>query len=117
MRTPFLTTRDLQLITERIRLRAPGSWLIYVYDDEFLGPYLRLVGRIPDNTCGTRTIDIGIDSRIPPCRTVADYLNWFLHRWIEVWIHEAREQFTYNGKLWSDPHAEVTEAQRTMGRM
>lgn len=102
--TPYLDLPTLATLTEQVRLRL-GRWTLKVYQDEFLGPCIRLVGVLPDNRAAGRTIDIGLTERIPPCREPEDYLAWLLHRWCEVWIHEARETFEFSGQLWSDPHA------------
>lgn len=101
--SPFLDLEELRFIVARVDLpRFRAS----VYEDEFLGPHLRLVGALPDNTDPSKTVDLGIDAKIPPCRTTIQFLDWFLHRWIEIWIHEAREMFVYEEGLYSDPHAE-----------
>lgn len=106
-KTPYLTIQDLRQATASLKIGNGKDWHLSVYQDEFLGAMLRIVGTVPDtrDPAGARTIDLGIDSRIPPCREVQDYVAWVLHRWVELWIHEARETFWYNGQLWSDPHA------------
>lgn len=106
--TPFLDFAELRKLTGQIQLSLGGRWTLAVYQDEFLGPHLRMVGTLRDNQNPGQGIDIGINSRIPPCRGAGDYIDWVLHRWVEVWVHEARETFLVDGKLWSDPHALVT---------
>lgn len=101
--TRLLDLEDLRVITEGVEL---PNFTAEVYADEFLGPYLRLVGTVQDTRFPEQTIDLGINSRIPPCHTDEQYLDWFLHRWVEIWVHEAREMFKYNGELYSDPHGQ-----------
>jgi hypothetical protein len=79
---------------------------VAVYQDRYLGPHVRLVGTLPDNTDPTCRIDLGINAKIPPCRHIEQFLAWFEQRWIEIWIHEAREMFFFRGNLYSDPHKE-----------
>lgn len=106
--TPFLDLEQLRRITADVAIRTRGHWRLTVEQDKYLGPCLRIIGEVPDNTNPDETIDLGITSRIPPCRDQNMYLDWLLHRWIEIAIHEAREQLTYQGKPWDHPHTEAT---------
>lgn len=84
----------------------PG-WDLSLTSDPHLGLMLRVVGTVPDRADPDgRTVDLGIDTRIPPgaMRSAADFGEWLLWRLEEIVIHEAREGLRYHGRLVSDPH-------------
>lgn len=83
----------------------PG-WTFSVIHDQFLGPTLRIIAPVQDGYDPSRTIDLGINSRIPPnvLEDPRQLGTWLLWRLTEVEIHECREMLRYDGKLVSDPH-------------
>lgn len=102
--TPFLDLTALQGIARGIRLK-PG-WSVIVYQDRFLGPSVRFTGTEPNSYQPGETVDLGVDSPVPPCRDRQAFTGWLLWRWCEIWVHEARETMWDGEKLVSDPHAE-----------
>lgn len=101
--TPFLDLEQLRAIAEDLHLKT--GWKVTVETDHYLGPYIRFVGTEPDSFNPGKTVDLGIDAHIPPFRRVDDFVEFVSWRWREIWIHEARETFWYQNKLWSNPHA------------
>lgn len=105
MISPFLELKELEEVTSTVKL--PDGWSVEVYQDRYLGPHVRFVGTVPDSCNPGQTADIGANACIPPYTRTAHYMNWLHKRWIEIWIHEARETFWVNGLLWDDPHGET----------
>lgn len=111
MISPFLELKELEEITATVKL--PDGWSVEVYQDRYLGPHVRFVGRVvdsrkdPEPGFAQPMTTLGVNACIPPYARSAHYMNWLHKRWIEIWIHEARETFWVNGLLWDDPHKET----------
>ena len=73
------------------------------------GPRLRILTRLPDSYNPNETVDLGIDSHLPPMPD-EDYLKtWILDRLKRIAIHETCEWLRVDGKLVLDPHAEESQ--------
>lgn len=83
----------------------PG-WQFSLCYDEFLGPMLRIIAPVQDGYNPGSTIDLGINSRLPPdvCEDHTRLGRWLLHRLCEVEVHECREMLRRGAHLVSDPH-------------
>lgn len=88
------------------RLSYKPGWLLSVYDDEFEGPHLFIVARVP-NAYGGPLIELGIRSAIPPMDSLGQFERWVMWRVIRVESHEAREFLRRDGEVVFDPHREV----------
>jgi hypothetical protein len=101
-----LTTEQLR--DELLAISYRKGWRLNVYDDPFEGQKLRVVApELPDSydPDGTRTIDVGADTFIPPMLT-AEQFHWFIWwRLDRIERHEAREFLRVNGEVLFDPHA------------
>jgi hypothetical protein len=101
-----LTTEQLR--DELLAMSYRKGWRLNVYDDPFEGQKLRVVSAPLPDSCdpdGTRTIDIGADTFIPPMLT-AEQFHWFIWwRLDRIERHEAREVLRVNGEVLFDPHA------------
>lgn len=84
----------------------PG-WKLSVYTDRHLGSMLRIVATVPDRADPAQTVDLGVNSRVPPhaMRSQQDLAEWVLWRLGEAALHEVREGLRYDGELVDDPHA------------
>lgn len=85
----------------------PG-WKFSLYTDRHLGIMCRFLVTVPDrNDPVNKTVDLGINSRLPPhaMRSQEDLAEWLLWRLQEAALHEVREGLRYDGELVDDPHA------------
>ncbi len=84
---------------------VPG-WNLSVHPTEHEGPLLRITALgIPDSRKPGHTIDLGVDSHIPPVTTVAELHRWLCWRLVRLASHEAREWLRGpDGQPVFDPH-------------
>lgn len=88
---------------ELAQLSYKDGWSWTVHEDPYEGPYIRLIGTVPD-THSNDTINLGITTWLPPMPSrhyVAHWLFWRLER---IENHECREFLKRNGKIVFDPH-------------
>jgi hypothetical protein len=85
-----------------------NGWTFSVYTDEWEGPHIFIVARLPNSYKPSETLDVGVRSAIPPMETVADFHRWLMWRIIRIESHEAREflRYSHGGGPVFDPHKE-----------
>jgi hypothetical protein len=87
------------------KITYKDNWSFQCLDDPFEGQKIRIVIEgLPDSYNPGSTIDLGVESFLPPCRDTGqleDFLFWRIQR---IEIHEAMEFFRVNGELVWDPH-------------
>lgn len=94
-----------QINAELARISYRPGWSFTAFDDQWEGTKIRIVAKgIPDSYNPGETIDLGIDSFLPP---ICD--EWNLRRWLawriqRIEIHEMREFFRLDGRVLWDPH-------------
>jgi hypothetical protein len=98
------------LSTEAIRgevrwLTYRPGWTFDVGEKGFEDPWLRITAvGVPDAQNPGQSIDLGIDSPIPPMADFDQLHRWLIWRLERVESHEAREFFKVNGVTLFDPH-------------
>lgn len=99
-----LPTSTMKIVVSSMRWH-PG-WNFTVFEDPHEGPVLRIVTSAYNHYEPTRSIDLGINSRIPTCliHTIDDFQRWLLWRLEEIDSHECREALWFAGKIYRDPH-------------
>lgn len=81
----------------------PG-WRLGVFADPWEGPVFRLVAEVPDAFHPDQTVQLRINSRMPPMRSGHDLAIWLSWRLQQVEIHESREWLRRDGEQPFDPH-------------
>lgn len=100
----YLTAADLRAALAAVTYR--DGWSFTLAESRHEGPLLRItVAGEPDSRHPGATVDLGIDTYVPPFRDVPAFLDWLLWRLQRVASHEVREFLCYRGALISDPHA------------
>lgn len=99
----MLTVGQIEALLERVTYR-PG-WQLTVYEDPWEGPHLRIVATMPNAYRPDETVDVGINSAIPPMPDADAFLLWLQARLIRVESHESREFLHLDGRPVFDPHA------------
>jgi hypothetical protein len=101
MLTRWQIERELRLLTYK------EGWEWSLLEDEHEGLYVRWIITLPDSYNPGETVDLGINSWLPPIPD-RDYLaKWFLWRVKRIESHEAREFLKRDGVILFDPHAEA----------
>jgi hypothetical protein len=98
----FLSYDELAYLVGRFEYK-PG-WRLSVYSDVWEGPVLRIVASLPDSYHPDETIELRINSRIPPMQTESDFAHYLLWRLDQIERHECRENLRLDGKILYDPH-------------
>lgn len=100
----MLSTRDLQEIVGRV-VYKPG-WSFRVYDGRWEWQHCSVTFPVLDAYDQTKTIDLDVHSGIGPFDTEKGFLDWLLRRIARIEVHEAREFFKVDGRVYDDPHAD-----------
>lgn len=102
----MITTEDLRAALASVTYHE--GWSFKVEESRHEGPRLRIeVVGVPDSRKAGRTVDLGIESYLPPFRDVEAFLDWLLWRLQRIASHEVREFLYYRGAHVSDPHRDV----------
>lgn len=84
----------------------PG-WHLSTFVDPFEGVVFRVVADVVNAYSPTKTVELRINSRMPPMPS-ADYVaQWILWRVSMIELHEAREYLRRDGEMIFDPHDAV----------
>jgi len=73
----------------------------------FEGPYLWIVATTQDTTNPDTTIDLGVQTFIPPMRTLGQFNDFIEHRLRRLAVHEHLEWLRLDGEPLYDPHDPV----------
>lgn len=79
-----------QLVAAVADLSWYPGWNLTVHHTEHEGSVLRITATVPNSYSPDETVDLGVDSHIPPVDTIVE-----LHRWVD-------------GKALFDPHQPTT---------
>jgi hypothetical protein len=94
-----------QIRAEVAKLRYRPGWFFAVEERGFEDPWLRMLATGVMNAYDPQsTIDLGIDSPIPPMANTDQLYRWLMWRLERVESHEAREWFRIDGAVLFDPH-------------
>lgn len=98
----MLSTADINAELERLTYK-PG-FTFRAYEDPWEGQKIRIVGTVPDSYNPEQTVDLGIDSFLPPCQDAWDLRRWLAYRLKRIEIHEMLEFLKLDGAPIWDPH-------------
>jgi hypothetical protein len=101
-----------ELATHAKRLTYRPGWVFQVYEGAHEGPHIVIAATLPDSTRPGETVDVRIDSAVPPLDTLAQFERWLLWRLRIVESHECREWLKRDGLPIFDPHAEDAQHDR-----
>jgi hypothetical protein len=104
----MLPLEDIRAHLGRITYR-PG-WTFEAYEDEHEGYKLRILAPVENSYRPGETVDLGIDSFLPPLETTHELETWLAWRLRRIESHESREWLRRDGQLISDPHAHENAA-------
>jgi hypothetical protein len=88
------------------RLTYRPGWTFQVYGGRHEGPHVVIRATLMDSTRPDRTVDIRVDSALPPFDSLEHFERWLLWRLEIIESHECREWFKRDGVPVCDPHAE-----------
>jgi hypothetical protein len=94
-----------QVNAELARLTYKPSFTFRAYDDAWEGQKVRIVCTVPDSTNPGETVDLGVDSFLPPMDDEWDVRRWLAWRLQRIEIHESLEFLKLDGAPIWDPHA------------
>lgn len=97
-----MSTEEIRAEVARVSYR-PG-WTFTVEERGFEDPWLRIVAPVPNAYDPAQTIDLGIDSPLPPMADTDQLHSWLIWRICRIETHEAREFFKIDGFVQFDPH-------------
>lgn len=100
----MLSVASIEQILAEVSYR-PG-WTFSVFETEFEGPHVRIEAPVVNGYRDGETVDLGINSPLPPFASEAELLRWLSWRLRRIEAHESREFLRYRGELVSDPHIE-----------
>lgn len=99
----MLTLHEVQ--TELARITYKPGWTLKARQSMFEGVVLRIVAEGLINSYRPKeTIDIGIDSFLPPVESVEQLHSWLAWRLDRIESHESREWLKRDGRVLFDPH-------------
>jgi hypothetical protein len=87
------------------RLSYKKGWKFKAYDDPWEGQKIRIEATVPDAYDPDRTVDLGIDSFLPPMCDEWDLRRWLAYRLKRIETHEMLEWLKLDGAPLWDPHA------------
>jgi hypothetical protein len=93
-----------QVRDEVARVEYKPDWWLTVEERGFEDPWLRVLAVVPDATNPGQSIDLGIDSPIPPMADTDALHRWLIWRLGRVESHESREFYRVDGFPLFDPH-------------
>jgi hypothetical protein len=100
-----VTLTFAQVRAEVAKLVYRPGWTFTVEERGFEDPWLRILATgVMDAYDPACTLDLGIDSPIPPMADVDALHRWLIWRLERVESHEAREWFRVDGVVLFDPH-------------
>jgi hypothetical protein len=99
----MLSTEQINAELERLSYK-PG-WQFRAYDDQWEGQKVRIVGTVPDSYNPDATVDLGIDSFLPPLCDEWDLRRWLAYRLKRIETHEMLEFLKLDGSPIWNPHA------------
>lgn len=94
----------LQLAAQINSYTYKPGWQLSVFHDVWEGSVLRIVADLPDAYHSSQTVQLRVNSRIPPMRSDLDFDHYVLWRLDQIERHECREWLRRNGKPLYDPH-------------
>lgn len=74
------------------------------------GPYVRILYTLPDNFNPGESVDLGINSFLPPFFDESQIDAWIQWRMWRIEGHEARERFRVHDAIVFNPHEEGANA-------
>jgi hypothetical protein len=98
----MLTIEQVRAEVAKVTYR-PG-WTFAVAEHGFEDPWLRIVAPVADGYDPGQSIDLGIDSPIPPMADTDALHRWLIWRLGRVESHESREFYRVGGFPLFDPH-------------
>lgn len=101
----FLSADQITALVARMSYR-PG-WELSVFIDPWEGPVFRVVAEIDNAYRPGETVELRINSRIPPCRDEDALIEWIMWRLLQIESHEAREFYRLDNAMIYDPHDPV----------
>lgn len=100
----MLSTWEIRAFLDRLSYK-PG-WEITAHEDPFEGQKVRIIAPgLPDSYRPGETIDLGVESYLPPLENLPELQRWLFWRLRRIEVHEAMEFFKVDGELVWDPHA------------
>jgi hypothetical protein len=97
-----LALDELQAELSRYTYR-PG-WALTVEPDPYEGNRLWIVADVADAYHPDATVQLRIDTFVPPMPNAEAFGRWLLWRLLRVESHECREWLRYDGLPLADPH-------------
>lgn len=82
---------DLRRVLSECTYRT--GWSFSIYEHPFEGYHLRILAPVEDSYHPGQTIDLGINSPIPPMHSEQAFEQWLAWRLNRIESHEAREWF------------------------
>lgn len=101
-----------QIEDELKKITYRDGWKFSVYEGAFEGQHMTIEATVPDSVELGKTVDLRIETPIPPLKTIEDFHLWLIKRLIRIESHEAREWFKVNGIPIFYPH--MKDAERDM---
>jgi hypothetical protein len=101
----FLSAEQVQAEVARFSYR-PG-WTLSTFVDPFEGVVFRVVADVPNGYRPDESVQLRINSRMPPMQTADQLAHWILWRICQIELHEAREWLRRDGEMLYDPHDPV----------
>jgi hypothetical protein len=99
----LLSTADINAELERLSYMPGWSFKAYDHPDE--GQMIRIVGeRVLDSYNPGETLDIGVNSFLPPLSDEWDLRRWLKYRLKRIATHEVLEWLKLDGEPIWDPH-------------
>lgn len=93
-----------QINTELGRLTYKPGFTFRAYEDLWEGQKIRIEATVPDSRNPEETVDLGIDSFLPPLVDEWDLRRWLAYRLRRVETHEMLEFLRLDGSPIWDPH-------------
>ncbi|MCA1841293.1 MAG: hypothetical protein LC723_13385 [Actinobacteria bacterium] len=91
----------------------PG-WKFVVYEGRWEGAHLQIIVDMPNAYRPDETTTVDIHCFLPPMETASEFHRWLMWRLGRIEIHEMREFYRVDGKVWDDPHAEHADRDGAM---
>lgn len=100
-----LSTEQLKELASKVTYK-PG-WEFDIYEGKWEGQHIAIKTQVPDAYDVTKMVVLDVHSMLPFFDAEDQFYQWLLWRITRIEVHEAREFFRVNGKVFDDPHAEL----------